>query len=1095
MEEFNMKQWMSLLLAVVLLFTCIPVGARAAEDEMPVSELYLEQPAAVLGNIPEGISIAWDAVEGAESYEVYRKVPGGSWELLADVTETGYEDHTAEDGVTYSYCVAAKNGDVLSGTEQSAEILRLAKTTVKIANVHGGLSVNWTEVEGAESYRVYRKAADGSWDVLAEGLTGLSYTDADVQFTSKYEYAVQSCNATGVSAFASGSQTIRLEQPTVKGSNVAEGLKITWNAVAAAESYNVYRKAPGGSWVRISNETGTVYVDATAQSGVKYSYRVLAKNGSVLSSNKQSITFLRMAQPTVKLVNVAGGVSINWDAVAGADTYRVYRLKADGSWKMLQSGLTGLSYTDPDVAYGETYTYSVRACNGSFMSAHHASLNIVRIEQPKLTLSNSEAGIAATWNAVAEAESYNIYRKGPDGVWKRLANVMGTSYVDTTAEDGVTYSYRVLSKNGSVLSSNKTSVKIRRLAMTEVKVTNIYGGVSVNWTQVEGADTYVLYRKAPGGQWETLQTGLTGLSYTDGAVRFGSEYVYAVRAFNTTGGSAYASSAQIIRIEQPEATVTNYASGVQITWYEVVGAECYNVYRKAPGGSWVRLSTETDTSYVDTSAESGVTYSYRVRSKTGSTLSSNKHSVTIMYLSRPVASASNGSNGVVVSWNAVEGAKSYSVYRKVPSGSWKTIAEGITDLQYTDTSAVSGTTYRYTVRAYSGAYRSNYKATKDIHYLTRPDVTAATVSTTGVQLQWQAVSGAKEYIIYIKTADTDLRILDTVTGTVYTAEGLTFGETYSFRVRAVNDQGRSVRSASDSAKATYPAPAYNVELKPGSGIEITWEAVAGAKSYRVYRRVPGGTWNTLKTTTSTSYVDTTGTPGATYEYGVRAFELENAEGVYGIRATGKKAVFSKIDPSKPMVALTFDDGPSVYTKDILDQLEKYNSHATFFVVGNRVSSYASTIERAHKMGCEIGNHSWSHPQLSAISVSEMRSELDRTDEAIKKITGEATALLRPPYGAVDADVKAYAGKPLIHWSIDTLDWEHRNSSKTISSVLNNVRDGSIVLMHDIYAPTRDAAVSLIPTLISRGYQLVTVSEMAAYRGVTLQNGTIYYSIK
>ena len=94
-----------------------------------------------------------------------------------------------------------------------------------------------------------------------------------------------------------------------------------------------------------------------------------------------------------------------------------------------------------------------------------------------------------------------------------------------------------------------------------------------------------------------------------------------------------------------------------------------------------------------------------------------------------------------------------------------------------------------------------------------------------------------------------------------------------------------------------------------------------------------------------------------------------------------------------------------------------------------------------------------------------------------------------------ADVKAYAGKPLIHWSIDTLDWSTRNSSSTISSVLNNVRDGSIVLMHDIYAPTRDAAVSLIPTLISRGYQLVTVSEMAAYRGVTLQDGTIYYSIR
>ena len=214
-----------------------------------------------------------------------------------------------------------------------------------------------------------------------------------------------------------------------------------------------------------------------------------------------------------------------------------------------------------------------------------------------------------------------------------------------------------------------------------------------------------------------------------------------------------------------------------------------------------------------------------------------------------------------------------------------------------------------------------------------------------------------------------------------------------------------------------------------------------------------------------------------------------------IRAQGKTAVFSKVDPSQPMVALTFVDGPSVYTSDLLDQLEKYNAHATFFVVGNRVSGNASTIKRAYSLGCEIGNHSWSHPQLSAISVTEMKNEISKTDAAIENIIGVKPVLLRPPYGAVDADVKAYAGKPLIHWSIDTLDWEHRTSSKTIASVLNNVRDGSIVLMHDIYAPTRDAAVSLIPTLISRGYQLVTVSEMAAYRGVKLQNGTIYYSIR
>ena len=367
-------------------------------------------------------------------------------------------------------------------------------------------------------------------------------------------------------------------------------------------------------------------------------------------------------------------------------------------------------------------------------------------------------------------------------------------------------------------------------------------------------------------------------------------------------------------------------------------------------------------------------------------------------------------------------------------------------------------------------------------------------SATSANIRWNRVDGAQQYIVYIKTAGTDWVALNTCENTTCTVDCLTLGQSYTFAVRAVNGEHRSTRSAGVSAKATFPAPSYFLKLKSGKGIEISWTAVEGAGSYRVYRRESGGSWKTLKTTTSTSYVDTSGQAGVTYEYAVRAFELKKAGGVSGIRAVGQTILYSKIDPNKPMVALTFDDGPSIYTKDILDQLEKYGAHATFFVVGQRVSSYASTIRRAYSLGCEIGNHSWSHPNLASISVKTMQSELDRTDAAIEKVIGKKPTLLRPPYGSVDSDVRKYAGKPLIHWSIDTLDWSTRNSSKTISSVLNNVRDGSIVLMHDIYSATRDAAVSLIPTLISRGYQLVTVSELAAYHGTTLKNGTIYYNL-
>ena len=890
--------------------------------------------------------------------------------------------------------------------------------------------------------------------------------------------------------------TFTLEQPTIKLSNIYEGISIKWSAIDGAESYLVYRLAPEGDWELLTELTAVSYQDRTAEDGETYSYCVVAKNDEARSGNALTAQILRLAKPQASVTNAKGGISVTWNQVEGAATYRVYRkVPGASSWDTLKTGLTSLSYTDTTAKTGTAYLYTVRAYNTTGGSSYKATAQIVRMEPTSAKASNAYNGIQITWNKIAAATSYEVYRLAADGTWELLKDLTATTYLDKTAEEGVTHSYRVVAKNIDPIDGADQSVEILRLAKPEFQVINLDEGLFVHWEPVEGAETYRVYRRAPGASsWETLKTGLTGTAYTDTKAKNGEAYQYTVRAYNTTGGSAYDAGAAIIRLAQPTVTAENKADGIQLTWDAVNGAEGYEIYR-LESGDWMLLTAETGTSYKDTGLQSGVTYDYCIRTVSGDSISNNNTSVSILRLDRPTVTTSVANNGIAVKWEAIEGAESYGVYRKVVGGSWKTLATGVTELKYADTSAKSGTTYQYTVRACGDGVRSSYTATKQVQFLNRPTVTASTASTNSVKLQWKAIEGAKEYIVYIKNVDGEWETMDTVTGTSYTAKGLTFGETYSFSARTVGNVGQSTRSAAVSGQATYPAPDYSVELNPGKGIKISWTAIDGAGSYRVYRREVGGTWKTLKTTTSTSYVDTTGTSGMTYEYGVRAFELENAEGIYGVRSSGKTIVFSVADPSKPMVALTFDDGPSVYTKDILDQLEKYNAHATFFVVGNRVSSNASTIKRAHDMGCEIGNHSWSHPQLSAISVKEMQNEIGKTDEAIKKITGETPALLRPPYGAVDADVKAYAGKPLIHWSIDTLDWDHRTSSKTISSVLNNVRDGSIVLMHDIYAPTRDAAVSLIPTLISRGYQLVTVSEMAAYRGVDLKDGTIYYSIR
>ncbi|MBQ5446658.1 MAG: polysaccharide deacetylase family protein [Lachnospiraceae bacterium] len=209
-----------------------------------------------------------------------------------------------------------------------------------------------------------------------------------------------------------------------------------------------------------------------------------------------------------------------------------------------------------------------------------------------------------------------------------------------------------------------------------------------------------------------------------------------------------------------------------------------------------------------------------------------------------------------------------------------------------------------------------------------------------------------------------------------------------------------------------------------------------------------------------------------------------------------QAMVSTIDPSKPMVAMTFDDGPnSATTPQILDTLEKYGSHATFFVVGQKIDGNESIIQRAASIGCEIGNHTLNHVKLTSVDEGGLDAEISGNADRIKSLTGQQTVTLRPPYGAVNDVVMAHVNVPIILWSIDTLDWKTRDVATTISNVQQSVFDGAIILMHDIYQESADAAVSLIAWLNEQGYQLVSISELGNYRRGGLVTGIKYGELR
>ena len=212
--------------------------------------------------------------------------------------------------------------------------------------------------------------------------------------------------------------------------------------------------------------------------------------------------------------------------------------------------------------------------------------------------------------------------------------------------------------------------------------------------------------------------------------------------------------------------------------------------------------------------------------------------------------------------------------------------------------------------------------------------------------------------------------------------------------------------------------------------------------------------------------------------------------------SGRRNPYAYIDPEAPMVALTFDDGPSPTTPRILDTLETYGARATFFVVGQMVASYAETEQRAVRIGCELAGHTWSHTAMTSMSESTLIADTERVANAIYETVGVRPTIVRPPYGSVNSSVLSSLGSigiPAIYWSIDPQDWSHGNASTTYSHIMDRVQDGAIVLMHDIVASTATAVEWMVPELIAKGYQLVTVSELLAYSDGGLQPGTLYYS--
>jgi len=209
----------------------------------------------------------------------------------------------------------------------------------------------------------------------------------------------------------------------------------------------------------------------------------------------------------------------------------------------------------------------------------------------------------------------------------------------------------------------------------------------------------------------------------------------------------------------------------------------------------------------------------------------------------------------------------------------------------------------------------------------------------------------------------------------------------------------------------------------------------------------------------------------------------------------------EIAPLPYRIALTFDDGPSRYTPYILDILEEHGARATFFVLGRNVERNADTVRRAVALGSEVAGHSWNHPSnWGYMNEDTIRQQIQDTSNTLEYVLGQPSPLIfRPPFGIVNSRVRTVArerGYVLVNWSVDTKDWRDRDACIVYERVMYHAADGAIVLMHDIRETTMEAMERIVPSLIERGFELVTVSELLDYFwGDELDAGGLYNGLR
>ena len=501
----------------------------------------------------DGTHIKWAKLKYADGYLVYRKQEGTDFEKIAQTTKAEYKDKTAVQGEKYYYTVRAYDASTAYKSlynKKGVPAIFLAPVVLGEPQLlsDNRIRLAWSEVKGADSYRVYRKTDGGSYERIATvSADALEFTDKSAKENgSQLSYKVRAVNETCLGLVSSPLKVkvFGIFKPTL--SCKEETVKISWKAIEDATHYTLFKKT-SGNWEPIYTGTETEFVDSGASKGEKYYYSlVVHKENEQSSFDSSGVAIWCLSEPVIKTLanSIDNSVAIKWNAVSGAKSYNVYR-KTQGEEFQLVGKTTQTTFYDREAKKNNlNYYYSVQAIGksseGSFGSD---TKKVLYMAAPVISSVKWDGdGNEVSWKRVAGATAYRIYRKTPSGDYEKIAEVSGTlTFVDTTAKKGGKYYYTVKAMNGKVAGAYAIGKGINCLdapVISGVSQTKD-GYVSVKWEAVSKADGYYVYRKAEGGKWVKLKK-TAALSFTDKSKREkGVIYHYTVKAYNSKGNGLY----------------------------------------------------------------------------------------------------------------------------------------------------------------------------------------------------------------------------------------------------------------------------------------------------------------------------------------------------------------------------------------------------------------------------------------------------------------------------------------------------------------------------------------------------------------------------